>query len=348
MKNRDLILMIAAATLFVAVICLLVYIIFFNDCDNNDGVNGQATSTVRENLYISRLTGLAVEKEEHVSPKIIGVMIDNNPDAYPLSGLNEAAVVYEAPVEGGISRFMAIYPAYAETEKVGPVRSARPYYLDWAQEYGDALYMHCGGSQEGLSEIKKRKIFDANEFYRGPYYWRDYARIAPYNLFTNGEKWRKYLTDYGSERQYSEWSMWNFSGITPATGTEKISAFNAEYLKRFIVGWQYNQASGTYERKLNGEIFLDDKNVPITASNIIVQFASVSVIDEVGRRKILSVGEGEARVFRDGLMVRSVWKKETQSDRTRFYDRDGAEIRLTPGRTWIMVVPEKAVFTVSN
>ncbi len=347
MKNRDLILMISAITLFVAVICVIFYVIFFINHDNNEA-NVVPSETAKENPYKSRLTGLPVEKEEYVSPKIVGVMIDNNPDAYPLSGLNEAPVVYEAPVEGGISRFMAIYPEYTEAEKVGPVRSARPYYLDWVQEYGDALYMHCGGSQEGLSEIKQRQIFDANEFFRGPYFWRDITRYAPYNLFTSSEKWNEYFIDYGTERAYPEWPIWNFSDIIPATGTENISSFDVEYIKRFVVGWQYNQASGTYERKLNGELFLDSNNASIIASNIIVQFATVTVIDAVGRRKIATIGEGESRLFRDGLMIRSVWKKDTLTDRTRYFDRDGAEINLKPGKTWIMIVPEKSVFTVSN
>ncbi|MCX6781930.1 MAG: DUF3048 domain-containing protein [Candidatus Magasanikbacteria bacterium] len=348
MKNRDLILMIAAIILFAAVICFVVYIIFFNDRGDSGNFSGQATSTAKESPYKSRLTGLSVEKEEYVSPKIIGIMIDNNPEAYPQSGLNEAAVVYEAPVEGGISRFLAIYPEYANVEKVGPVRSARPYYIDWIQEYGTALYMHCGGSQEGLTEIKVRGIFDANEFFRGSYYWRENLRSAPYNLYTSSEKWQKYFIDYGEAQEYPDWQMWNFGEISTATDTENISSFDIEYIKRFAVGWQYISASGTYQRKLNGETFLDDKNVPISASNIIVQFASVRVIDEIGRRKITSVGEGEARLFRDGLMFRGVWKKETESGRTRFYTREGKEMVLTPGRTWIMVVPEKSVLNVSN
>lgn len=347
-NKRNLILLIVSACLLFAVVIVAVYVLFLRDTSSAKTIsqNSTTTNTPETFIYFSKLTGSGVREEYEVSPRTIAVMIDNNPDAYPLYGLNDAAVVYEAPVEGGITRFMAIYSASSTVEQVGPVRSARPYYLDWASEYGDALYMHCGGSSDGLKEIKTMNIFDANEFFRGPYFWRDKARVAPYNLFTSSEDWQKYLVDYGSNRAAKDWTGWKFGDM--ATNTENVAKFSLEYIKRFTVGWQFSVSSTKYERLLNDELFLDNKNQPITADNIIVQFASVSVLDEVGRRKIVTVGSGEARVFRGGQMIRATWKKESKDLRTIFLDETGNEISLVAGRTWVMVAPLGTMLTISN
>lgn len=297
-------------------------------------------------VFFSKLTGLGVNDESAVAPRLAAVMIDNNPDAYPLFGLNDSGVVYEAPVEGGITRFMAIYTADSMAEKVGPVRSARPYFLDWALEYGDILYMHCGGSQDGLSAVKETRIFDANEFYRAPYFWRTIDRLAPHNLFTSAELWQKYFIDYGSQRTKEEWQGWIFGENT--SPSEKVGSFELEYAKSFDIGWRYNAESGKYERLLNGELFLDNQDNAITADNVIVQFASVKILDAVGRRAIGTVGTGEARVFHNGEMIRAEWKKAGEKERTRFFDENNNEILLTPGRTWVMVAPLNAVLTVGN
>jgi hypothetical protein len=203
--------------------------------------------------------------------------------------------------------------------------------------------MHCGGSADGLEKIKVRKVFDANEFSRGAYYWRDPSRDAPDNLYTGGEKWRKYFTDYGGAQEFGAWQGWSFGNL-PATGTEKISYTRITYGARFIVEWRYNATSSLFERYHGGDIFLDDENNPIAADNIVIQYADVSVIDAVGRRKIVTVSDGDdARVISHGRLVRGTWKKENLSSRTRFYTDAGEEILLPPGRTWVMIVPQKTL-----
>lgn len=347
MAKREKILLATFIVLFAASVSLVLAIVFGRPTvivfpeKRSDGEGAE------QFIYFSRLTGLGVREQSGEIPKVVAVMMDNNPEGYPLTGLNDAAVVYEVPVEGSITRFMALYPASSTAEKVGPVRSARPYYLDWLAEYGTALYMHCGGSADGLSEIKTRKVFDADEFFRTPYFWRDQNRSAPHNLYTSAEKWQKYLVDYDNGREFLEWQGWKF-GDEPATGTEKIISLNAAYAGRFVVGWRYNADKRKYERLLNNELFLDDKNNPLETDNVVVQYTAISIIDEIGRRKIAAMGEGEARVFRGGLMIRGTWKKENPPDRTRFYDKSGDEIPLAPGKTWIMVVPVKMSLTVSN
>ncbi|MDD2758517.1 MAG: DUF3048 domain-containing protein [Patescibacteria group bacterium] len=341
MSQRDKKLLILAVALFLAALFLVLYILFWND-EGSAKENGPVITSPEETFkYFSPLTGLGVREAKDASPRTVAVMIDNSPEAYPLSGLNEAAVVYEAPVEGVIPRLMAIYAESSTVEKVGPVRSARPYYLDWAAEYGNVLYMHCGGSADGLAEIKAQKIFDANEFFRGPYFWRESARVAPHNLFTNASRWQKYFIDYGGTREFGDWSGWQF-GDLPATGTAKISFVKIKYGERFLVEWRYSTTSSWWERYLGGEIFLDDKNNPVVADNIIIEYADVSVIDAIGRRSIATLSGGDdARIMAHGQMARGVWKKDKTDSRTEFYTEAGEKILLPPGRTWVMIVPQK-------
>ncbi|MDO9510072.1 MAG: DUF3048 domain-containing protein, partial [Candidatus Magasanikbacteria bacterium] len=145
-----------------------------------------------KHAFIDKMTGLPSDNVADTDPKAIAVMIDNHPDAFPLNGVNEAKIVYEAPVEGGMTRFMAIYSSVQKIDKVGPVRSARPDYFDWAKEYGIPLYLHCGGSSEALKILKtERGMVDVNEFYSSQYFWRDNSRFAPHNLYVSSLLWQK-------------------------------------------------------------------------------------------------------------------------------------------------------------
>lgn len=341
---------ISAGAMFLALLFLAILFYFAHinnisvqfDEKNLSGVQRQP-----EFIYFSRLTGVGVINKEEETPRITAVMINNNPEGYPIIGINEASVVYEVPVEGNITRFMAIFSENSLAEKVGPVRSARSYYLDWLQEYGDAMYMHCGGSQESLTLIKKRKIFDADEFSRTKYFWRDKTRLAPHNLYTSAENWKNYFEDYGGNREFKDWTGWKFGDLS-ATNTENIDFVSVGYGKYFNIGWRFDEDKDNYVRQINEEIFLDQNNQTVTTTNLIIQFASIRIVDELGRREIETIGQGEARVFRNGMMVRGKWKKETLDSRTLFFDEEDNEIKLAPGKIWLMIVPLKTNITVSN
>lgn len=297
----------------------------------------------------SKLNGVGVLEMEEESPKVVGVMLDGHFDALPIKGVNEAAIIYEAPVEGVTTRFLAIYPAgQAVVSEVGPIRSARPYFLDWLAEYGDALYMHCGGSPEALDLIKERKIFDANEFYWGGYYWRDHGRTAPYNLFTASWQWNSIFEKYVEKHPGWSWEGWKFSSeLVVSSSTESVTEIKIRYGRGFEVAWKYNDGNRNYERWLNGEKMSDVEGQAIIADNILVQYVSMITLDDIGRRKIETIGEGEARIFQGGQMLRGIWKKDGRPERTKFYIKAGAEISLIPGKIWVMIVPENLSIEIS-
>lgn len=305
-------------------------------------VNSRPENTVE---FFSQLDGLSVTSSDMVIPSVVAVMIDNHPDARPQFGVSAASVVYEVPVEGDFTRFMAVFARDQVVDKVGPVRSARSYYLDWQAEYGQPLYLHCGGSPEALTRIKTENIFAANEFYWGKYYWRDNSFVAPHNLFTNSENWQKLWQDY-DKLGVRNWSGWIFSDAAP-TGTS-ASSFVVDYGMGYKVEWRFDSALSKYLRYLGGIKQIDGNGDDIMFDNIVVQYVSTKIIDDYGRKEIQSVGTGSMRIFRDGRIVVGSWKKNSVNERTRFYDDAGMEIKLKPGKTWVQIVPTEGSVTISN
>lgn len=287
--------------------------------------------------YVDKVTGLPSNNVDDLNPRILAVMIENFPDVYPLSGLNEAKVVYEAPVEGGMSRFMAIYSSVQDIIKVGPVRSARPDYFDWAAEYGKPLYLHCGGSPEALKILLTDKdLSDLNEFYNSQYFWREATRVAPHNLYTSSYLWQKALIK--NDVDISEWQTFTFGQNNTTTLAANLEA---AYSDNTVVIWKYNSGANVYERYYNGEIMLDDEDKPITAQTIIVTKNKVKILDEVGRRAIYNIGSNDAYILSQGQVTTGTWKKSKAEFRTRFYDENGTELSVSPGKIWFMSVPEE-------
>lgn len=300
-------------------------------------------------VYFSKLDGGGVLTKEEMSPAVVGIMIDNHSAARPQQiGLDEARVVYEAPVEGGITRFFALFNRDQDVVKVGPVRSARPYFLDWLREYGDALYMHSGGSPDALYKIKTAGIFDANEFYWGGYYKRDYRFEAPHNLFTSGSDWQKIFSENSADRKILDWEGWKFGKDESTATSTSLSVLKIKYSSNYIIEWKYSVASGTFARYLNGEQYQTNDDKPVNASTVIVQMVTEKILDDVGRLEIDTVGSGEARVSRDGKLIRGTWKKTSGSARTKFFDENDQEISLTPGQTWVQIVPQSGVVEITN
>jgi hypothetical protein len=266
--------------------------------------------------------------------------IDNMIDGRPLAGVSEAALVIEAPVEGGITRLLAVYPAADKVERIGPVRSARPYFLDWTQEF-DAVYVHCGGSPAALVDIKDTRVRDLNEFYAGRYFWRDTGRSAPHNVYTStdllakavGDKFADYTARRPAAPMFKEEAGAN---DRPQTSDDIVIGYS---VGAYRVSWQYDREMNDYRRRQGDDWQKDEGGQAVRAKNVVVQFHKIVVLDAIGRRSIETAGEGKALVARDGVTVAAAWKKNSVADRTRYYDENGAELALNAGKTWIEIVP---------
>ncbi len=287
------------------------------------------------------LDGVCVETLEQVSRPVVGVMIENHFEARPLSGVADAAVVYEAPVEGNIPRFLALFPLDGEVKKVGPVRSARPYYLDWLSEYGTAMYMHVGGSPEALDGIASYGLFDMNEFSRGWYFWRSEDRYAPHNTYTSSELWQQAWEKYTPENATSTFDAWKFGdAVQEPCDSSCANQVALTFLRgTYEPKWKHNTSTGQYERYEYGEKYVEQDGDAVVADTVIVQWAEAQVLDAIGRQRITTIDSGKVAVFRDGVVIEGEWKKESRTGRTRWFDANGDEVSLRPGKIWVEVMP---------
>jgi hypothetical protein len=283
------------------------------------------------------LDGVCAQNQESVNAPIVAVMVENSLDAQPLSGISQASIVYEAPTEGNIPRFLTIFPLDASVEKLGPVRSARPYYLDFVSEYADAMYMHVGGSPEALQKIQSFQLFDMNEMYNAGAFWRATNRFAPHNTYTSSDLWNtvheKNIDDFKND-QYSGWKYEE----KPVCSVDCIQKVSVAFSPAYKIDWKYTVETGLFERSLNGRVQQDEDGTAYKANNVIIQHVKMSVIDEVGRKRITTVGSGTAEMFVAGVKIEGTWKKTSRSERTMWFDVSGNEVLLSPGKTWVEIV----------
>lgn len=298
---------------------------------------------------ISKLDGVEYPKDE-ANRHPIAIMIENHPESRPQAGLDKASIVYEAEAEGGITRFMAIYGP-KDMDMIGPVRSARTYYVDWALEY-DAFYAHCGGSADGLNLIQQTGLKDLDQFKVGTAaYWREAENKATeHTLYTDTNKLRDVAKSYNWNVSTSDFEALKFKKEIKESQRPDSQIITVPFSgSLYEVVWTYRKSDNDYLRNM-AKIAHNDKitGEQLTAKNIVVQEIPRTLITNSGGKEVWqlnTVGEGKALVFLDGKKTESTWKKSSRNERTKFYDPSGSEIEFNPGITWIEVVAPGTVIT---
>lgn len=268
----------------------------------------------------------------------VAITIDNYKGARPQSGLDKADIVYEIPVEGGITRYLAIF-FHGRTDVIGPVRSARPYLIDISREW-DAVYIHAGQSPQAQTYFKNTKVAHINEMFHPSGFWRDKSRKAPHNLYSSTDNlWReieKLGLDKSSVPEGFEFRN-EGEALKGAAAAELLIPYS--YGK---VGYSYDAQTEEYKRFLNGNPYNDlTSGVQLSADNVLVQQVSVRAFDSEGRLEVTLLGQGKAWLFSDGRVQEGTWRKDSVTERTRFYDESGVQMRLKAGQTWIQLVPRQ-------
>ena len=278
------------------------------------------------------------EKESPFGSRPLSIMVENAEGARPQSGLDKANIVYEVLAEGGITRFLAIYYDQ-EAEEVGPVRSARPYFVGKSLEH-QAIFVHVGGSEEAYNFIKQESIDDINEFVDFQPFWRSTDRTPPHNLYTSTINLRKEANKLGYiEMIKKQEYQFEISRNEKLTGRETDSIV-IPYNRNYTVSYQYQPESMKYIRFINGEPHIDAKTKKqLAVDNIIIQFAETKIIDQEGRLAIDFVSKGIGLLFLKGNSTEITWGKAELRARTVFLDKEGNRIALTPGNVWIQIVP---------
>ncbi|MCR4297397.1 MAG: DUF3048 domain-containing protein, partial [Gallionella sp.] len=319
--------------------------------DDGAGVQIAAASesegtVVDGNTAARLLDGLVVDKGV-ASYWPYGVMIENLREVRPQSGLSQASVVYETLAEGGSTRFLAIFDPHEIITEIMPVRSARPYYIEWVSEFG-ALYAHAGGSPKALTVIWENPDINNLEALSndGKYFWRDRTKFAPHNLVTSSEKINFALRDKALSEKSASFRSWLFKDEASLTerGTDgKTVSFNFSSGLTYKTDFLYRQSDNIYLRSNANSPHLD-KNTgqQISVKNVIVQLVEEPGFDNTGKGRldIYVGGTGKAWIFRDGQVIEGTWQKNSRTDRTIFYDSKGQEVELNRGNTWVHVLPK--------
>ncbi len=315
-------------------------------------------------------------KDQWEKRRPLAVMIENHIDARPQSGLSAADVVYETVAEGGITRFMAIFYCNYGDAEVGPVRSARTYFIDWLSEY-NALYAHVGGANapgpaDALGQIIKYGILDLNQFSIGfPTYWRDYQRLGhpvatEHTMYSTIDK----LWAVGASRGWTNinaqtgqaWDAnfipWKFKdpAIPSANNGSSVNSATKVHVefwngfKDYEVDWFYDGTCSCYKRNNAGVPHIDlDTNKQLTASDVVVQFETEAHAHDGYENDVHllygTIGSGKALIFEDGKVIQGKWIKTSRLARSKYVDSQGNEVAFNRGPIWIETVPEGANVT---
>jgi len=273
----------------------------------------------------------------------IAVMIDNNKKALPHAGLNDAYLVYEAIVEGGETRLMALFKG-KELSKIGPIRSSRHYFLDYALE-NDAIYVHFGWSPQAQSDIKKLGVDNINGIYESSTtFWRVKDKYAPHNAVTSTEQILKVAqreeyrltSDVESVLNYVVDPVELESDIVANTVTIPYSYYNT-------VKYEYNEETKSYLRYTRGIKEVDwDTDEAVTVKNIIVTFCNNWTLNDgenKGRQTLDNVKTLDGYYITNGKAIKITCEKSTRSGQTVYKDLAGNEIDVNDGNTFIQICP---------
>jgi len=286
--------------------------------------------------YYSPLTGEEVADEKARTKPVTAIMLENSPSARPQSGLKDAEIVYEAVAEGGITRFLALYQQH-QPDLIGPVRSLRMYYLNWATPY-DASIAHIGGSYNALKKVRSGGYRDIDQFFNSKYYWRATDRYAPHNVYTSFSKLNQLnaLKGYTSSRPVGFERADDSKAITKDATTINLKISGPLYNSSY----QYDPATKLYARSEGGAPHLDREAGQIMAKVIIALRVDMSKVMEDGyRENITTTGSGNVIIFQNGHAISGTWSKISDSAQLTFTDANGQPIALARGTTWISAIP---------
>lgn len=300
-------------------------------------------------VYYTPLTHEERDNEDQAKKKIFAVMLDNHDDARPQAQISKADIIYEYRVEGEFTRYMALFQSNFP-ENVGPVRSARPYFVQTAKEY-NAIYAHWGGSVAGLEEVKKRNVVDLDGialegivFHRN----KNVGKRAPHNGYISLPELEKYLVEKGVDVNDNTASL-NFydkeANIEGLDVGEITLNFNNRYKTNFI----YDEATGKYKYIRQGQPVIDEATgQEFDTDNLVVLFQKGVVAGPKGTLKMANIGTGTGLLLQKGKLAPINWEKENEDARTILKYPDGTEVKFYPGRTFFSIVDEEkdAVYQV--
>ena len=307
----------------------------------------------------SYLTGQLTDSEIALQ-RPVAVMINNIINALPQSDIEQASVIYEAPVEGEITRMMAIYDTVEGLDKIGPVRSCRDYYIDWALEF-DAIYVHYGQAvyaydllnSDMVNNISGLQYQDSvgelNGYAGEDVFFRTSDRVAPHNCYTSGEGILKGIEkkEYSMELDNDYTGHFKFAadGET-VTYSEGTATHIVPHQYSNHPYFDYDETTQKYLRseypdRSAGAAQIDESTGnQLSFDNVIIQYSEIQNYDDHGYLNINTNSGGDAILFTKGTYQHATWEKNSDWGPARYYDADGNEIAINQGKTWVCIVQD--------
>ena len=276
------------------------------------------------------------------------VMINNNHAAWPQCGLKDAYLVYEIVAEGGITRMMALYKDVYPT-KVGSVRSARHYFIEYAEE-NDAIFVHWGGSPQAYSKLNSGIDNLDGIALEGSVFFRDTSldRAYEHTGFANLEKIKAYAEENGYTRDTEKDLLLNYSAeeidLSANETVKTADSVELEYSDYHTTSYEYDAENKVYKRSMSGKANVDlETGEQYTAKNIIVYKVRNYTLNDgenKGRQELENVGSGTGYYISNGQAVSITWEKTSDSAQTVYKYTNGEELTVNDGNTFIQILPE--------
>lgn len=299
------------------------------------------TKVTKSTTVASPLSGVQVPPDVAKRP-VTGIMIENSLDARPQSGLGSAGIVFEAIAEAGITRFLALYQDTAPSY-IGPVRSLRPYFIDWAAAF-DASIAHVGGSPDALAQIRSGGK-DLDQFFNAGAYWRIGSRYAPHNVYTSFDKLDALNEAKGyTTSTFTPWLRKADHKFTPTAAHIDFAISSADY----NVHYDYEPGPNTYARSEGGSPHtVTSTEDPSSAAQmepkvviaLIVPLKDGALDASGAYYSDYNVnGSNTMYVFQDGVVTQGTWTKDSRASQFVFKDMNGQPLKLNAGQTWVSVL----------
>lgn len=282
--------------------------------------------------------------DESSNSRVYAVSINNNHNSWPHAGLQEAYLVYELIAEGGITRILAFYKD-VNLEKIGSVRSARNYFLDYVLE-NDAIFVHYGHSPQALSDIKEYGVDNINGINNSGAFFRDKTinKAFEHTAFTSTKLINQYIDKFNYRKtssvnllKYSPYEI-SYENDKTLTNAEEVVIKYSNYTNTKYV---YDKENKNYIQYMSDVLQKDAvSNKEYRVKNIITYKVENKLIDSKGRQDLKNVGSGEGYYISNGNAIKIKWEKKSRKDRTVYYDSYGKELVLNDGNTWIHIEPK--------
>jgi hypothetical protein len=294
------------------------------------------------------LTGVASHGDEGPPARpALAVKVENAPEARPQVGLDRADIVYEEPVEGGVTRFIAVFQC-EDAPRLGPVRSARMTDISVLAQFGAPLFGFAGGAPQVRNAVAKANVVDLNYIDAAPQYVRDESRPAPHNLYTTSSK----LYKAGKSSDGAPQAIFVYTDEIEGK-SKPAKAVHIPFSTSYAdVNWSWDKADARWLRSHASDPHLLENGEQVAATNLVIMQVKVSdseIQDVAGfaSPEVKLLGSGKAWVLRDGRVIQGRWLRDSDGDITRFETKSGDEIALAPGNTWVELVPTSVPVEIS-